>query len=799
MKKKLKIMKKVLLLFSIILVSISLFSQSITTQSGIPVSTLVQDTLINGCIQAFNVTANNGAYGYFKKGNSQFPFQSGIIMSTGAISAAQGPNTSVSMSGASPNSGSDPDLAALVSASLSNIKDACIIEFDFIPASDTIEFRYIFGSEEFPEFANSSYNDVFGFFLSGPGINGPYSNNAINIALLPNNLPVTIDNVHNYNYYYATPSNASNSPASYHGAVQFDGNTIVLTARAIVQACETYHIKLAIGDRGDSAYDSGVFLEAGSFVSGGAVSIANTAQHGGDNDLWEGCTNYYVISRAEGVSIEQDLTIDLEIDAASTATEGVDFTPFPSSVTIPAGEMTDTIFYSAYNDGIEEGTESIIVSFYTSCPCGNQSMAIYDTIWIYDAEFIKGGIQDIETEFYCGEDAPATITLIGECNRDPNINYLWSTGEMTNSITIYPQLGATTYYLTMLDECNNEVLDSITIRVNGLTIANANITNPKCNNGCDGIIDLDIVGEDGPFTFEYAREPYHFFPDSVHTTTNNTFSGLCPGTYRITVTDQIGCFKRYKIDLPNPPSVDLATGIVEDDIKTCEALEEITFTAVSNQPNPIFAWSTGAETSSITVTPQVGVTNYWVKIYDACGHFKQDEVKVQYSQIQISSQEIDDNGDCDGFATVFANGGVYPYTYYWEEPIGNFGETQMGLCVGEYQVKATDAIGCSAIETITIKLHEEEEEEEIYVPQSYYDDIFTVFPNPTKDEFVIDYKKEDFKDIIIKITDIKSNIISETKMISNQTVIKNLEAGIYFVNLFDTNGIVAIQRVVITK
>jgi hypothetical protein len=252
-------MKKTALLSLFLIFSVSfLFSQAITTQSGIPVTVLVQDTLINGCVQASNVTANNGAYGYFRNpGNPHFPFESGIVMSTGAISAAAGPNTSTSSSGASPGSGSDPDLAALVSGA--NINDACVIEFDFIPASDSIVFNYIFGSEEFPEYANSSFNDVFGFFLSGPGINGPYTNNAINIALLPNNMPVTINNVHNYNYYYASPNSGQTSPGSYYGAVQFDGNTILLTARAEVQACQTYHIKLAIGDRSDSSYDSGVF------------------------------------------------------------------------------------------------------------------------------------------------------------------------------------------------------------------------------------------------------------------------------------------------------------------------------------------------------------------------------------------------------------------------------------------------------------------------------------------------------------------------------------------------------------
>lgn len=789
-------MKKLLLVFFGLFLSLVLFSQSIVTQSGIPVSTLIKDTLINGCIQAMNVTANNGAYGYFKKGNSQFPFKSGIIMSTGAISAAQGPNSSTSSTGSSPGSGSDPDLSALVSGS--SINDACVIQFDFIPASDIVEFRYIFGSEEFPEYANSTFNDVFGFFLSGPGINGPYSNNSINIALLPNNMPVTINNVHNYNYYYASPSSGENSAGSYYGAVQYDGNTIVLTAIAIVQACQTYHIKLAIGDRGDSALDSGVFLEAGSFVSGASVSIQNTAQFGGQNDLWEGCTNYYVISRAEGTPLNQDVTIDIAIAPASTATEGVDLTPFPSSVTIPAGEMTDTIFYSAFNDGIDEGHETIILSFYTACPCGNQSSAIYDTIWIYDAEFIKGGIQDIETAYYCGEDAPPYITLLAECNRDPAIGYYWSTGEHSNSIIVYPQLGSTTYYLTMADECGNELYDSITLIISGLTLQNSSITPPKCNNGCDGVINLDVIGEDGPFTFEYSREPYHFFPDSIHTTTNNVFTGLCPGKYRVKVTDQIGCFKRFQFDLPNPPPVELSPGILEDDINSCEVLENVTFTASSNQPNPIYVWSNGQETASITVTPQVGETTYWVKIFDACGNFKQDFVKVKYSDIQIVEQTVDDTGECDGIVTAFANGGVYPYTYYWESPIGNFGETQMGLCAGDYTVKVTDAIGCYKTSTIKLKL-ENTPGEEPYAPQSYYDEIFTVYPNPASDEFIINYKKEDFKNILIDITDVKGSSIYKNEMSAQPCVIRNLEAGIYFINLYNTNGLIAVQRVVITK
>ncbi|MGM0650722.1 MAG: choice-of-anchor L domain-containing protein, partial [Bacteroidota bacterium] len=146
------------------------------THGGISAEVLIQDSLITGCVTASDVTTNHpdAAFGAFTNDNPDFPFESGIIMATGDIANAEGPNNSGS-TGSTLGSGSDPDLDDLISY---DINDATVIEFDFVPASDTIRFNYIFGSEEFPEFANTNYNDVFGFFISGPGINGPYSDNA---------------------------------------------------------------------------------------------------------------------------------------------------------------------------------------------------------------------------------------------------------------------------------------------------------------------------------------------------------------------------------------------------------------------------------------------------------------------------------------------------------------------------------------------------------------------------------------------------------------------------------------------
>jgi hypothetical protein len=781
-------MKKLILFLSILFAGTYLFSQSIVTQGGLSITTLVEDTLINGCIQVSNVTVNNnGAYGYFRKGNSQFPFQSGIIMASGSISNAQGPNNSGTL-GNTISSGSDADLDMLTTSS---VQDATIVQFDFIPASDTVTFRYIFGSEEFPEFANTSFNDVFGFFLSGPGINGPYSNNSINIALLPNNQPVTINNVHNFNYYIANPS--AGVASSYNNAVQYDGNTIILTATAIVTACETYHIKLAVGDAGDSAYDSGVFLEAGSFISGESISVINSSQVGGEADLWEGCQNYYVISREEGSLAENEVVIDVMVDDGSTATEGTDFNNFPTQVVIPEGQMTDTIFYSAYNDGSDEGHETIIIAFYTACPCGNMSTAVYDTIWIYDAEFIKGGIQDLET-FYCGTDAPATLDLVGECNIDPNVDYFWSTGESTSTITIVPQPGATTYYVTMTDICGNEVYDSVTIRVSDMNLSDVTIVPPSCYNECDGYIQLFMEGQYSPYQYRYVNSLYQFFADSIHNTPMSTFGNLCPATYKVTVTDDVGCYQRFEYTLPNPPPIELAVGILNSDADYCVDPGSIELTAETNQPVPLFQWNTSQETASITVTPPIGINDYWVKIFDACGNFIEDHVTIKYSNMDVVITTTDDTGPCNGQANAVVNNGIYPYNYFWLAPIGGFGNPQTGLCFGHYDVQVTDAIGCQRNATGYV-----EEFEENAVPQSYYDDIFTVFPNPAEDKFVISYKKENYKDINLEITDLKGSVVLKSKMIESSQTIEGIEAGIYFINLYDLEGLVAVQKLVITK
>ena len=219
-------------------------------------------------------TGADTARGSFSGGPGNIGLNNGIILTSGDIDLAPGPNTQ-SGAGAVNSTPGDTDLEALSGGGLSY--DACVLEFDFVPYYAYVWFHFVFASEEYPEYVGSAFNDVFGFFISGPGINGPYSNNSNNIALVPGTeIPVSINNVNEENNSQYFVMNDANF-------VQYDGFTTVLTAETEVVPMETYHIKLAIGDISDFIFDSGVLLEASSFCSS-PVSIKERNNGPGPDD-----------------------------------------------------------------------------------------------------------------------------------------------------------------------------------------------------------------------------------------------------------------------------------------------------------------------------------------------------------------------------------------------------------------------------------------------------------------------------------------------------------------------------------
>ncbi|MEL1244103.1 choice-of-anchor L domain-containing protein [Flavobacterium sp. DGU11] len=274
-----------LLMFS----SAALAQDPIQVVNNLTDEQLVNALVDNGCANISNIrisgsggSAAQRSYSYFTSG-TDFPFDSGIILSTGYAMESPGPNTEILSNGTDGWAG-DSDLEEVLN--ISNTLNATIMEFDFVPATNHISFDYIFASEEYTSWGEQQwcdYSDGFAFLLKQAGSADPYQN----LAVIPGtDTPVKVTTVRGQGFCpaanpeYFGAFNGSDSPTNY------NGQTVVLTAESDVIAGTLYHIKLVIADQGDTLYDAAVFLKAKSF--GSVVDLGENRMIANGNALCEG-------------------------------------------------------------------------------------------------------------------------------------------------------------------------------------------------------------------------------------------------------------------------------------------------------------------------------------------------------------------------------------------------------------------------------------------------------------------------------------------------------------------------------
>ncbi|WP_055447125.1 choice-of-anchor L domain-containing protein [Lacinutrix mariniflava] len=245
------------------------------------VTELIEDILVNSpCSTISNVTSSSGSdfgtdtgIGYFEANGSGFPFESGIIMTTGNALNAPGPETGILSDGGGGFPATwpgDADLEAEINEGTTN--NASIIEFDFVPFIEDMSFEFIFAAEEYGTF-QCGFSDAFAFLLTDT-VTGVTTN----IAVVPGTTtPVSVFTIRDDAFNGSCPSSNPALFDAYYGngglpaltnPTNFIGRTVPLTAMSTVVPNRTYHIKLVIADDGDTAYDSAVFLKAGSFEIG---------------------------------------------------------------------------------------------------------------------------------------------------------------------------------------------------------------------------------------------------------------------------------------------------------------------------------------------------------------------------------------------------------------------------------------------------------------------------------------------------------------------------------------------------
>jgi len=335
---------------------------AITTDTeSYTVSELVTDVLIDSeCSQAFNVTYSTGSdfgstngIGYFEANGSSWPFESGLIMTSGDVINAVGPETGVLGDGTYDWPG-DADLESVIPGlNAGDTNNASILEFDFVPVTDFMSFDFIFAAEEYGTF-QCTFTDAFAFLLTdSQGV-------TTNLAIVPGTVdPISVLTVRDEQYNANCESVNPEFFGNYYGPgglptltspTNFLGHTIPMTAEADVIPNELYHIKLVVADDGDTVYDSAVFIAAGSFNIGD-LDLGEDILLDSGNAL---CQGQEMILDAGGLPNNSTISWYMDgnlIDGASDVTLAV----------------SETAFYSAnivINDTDCTFTDEILVEFF---------------------------------------------------------------------------------------------------------------------------------------------------------------------------------------------------------------------------------------------------------------------------------------------------------------------------------------------------------------------------------------------------------------------------------------------------
>jgi len=667
---------------------------NLTTTGGSTASSLVT-TLIGGdCFQVANATSFGPAQsrGTFNNGGTNIGINTGVVLCTGNVASLPGPNNnggvSANTAGFGVNSTDDPDLATL---SNGNQWDLIKLEFDFTPTAEDVSFEYVFGSEEYCEYANSNFNDVFGFFISGPGIAGTQ-----NIALLPvgGNPPVTINNVNHVDNTAFYVNNNTFNPCQAVGACcanecQLDGWTTVLTANATgLIPCSTYHIKLAVADIADGALFSAVFLKANSFNAGGVVKANPVYPVAGLNYVIESCNGGYFRFFRAGGDINQPLVVNFTI--TGTATPGEDYEPLPTSITIPAGANFADLLVNVFGDLILEGTETIVITLDNPCSCNLTEF----TFNIHDKEPLE---IEMEDQDICGANSTTlSPTLVSP--GVPPLTYLWSNNAATPSITINTP-GTNTYTVTVTDNCGDTATAEATVTLTPSPTANLTGSGSFCADQPSSVnLTLTFTGI-GPWVVEIDNNgttETHTFNNSPVTYTVND-----PGTYSlVSVATQSGC-------------TGTATGAV--------TLNEITVSlnVTSNDP-PCFGANNGSASASASGgngpftyswsnngsgPNQSGLApgTYTVTATNAQGCTAEESFTLTEPPQLTASLTNTGNIDCNnpsGSADLEVDGGTPGYTFNWSG--GSGGQNPTFSAGGMYTVTVSDANNCTVTASVTI-------------------------------------------------------------------------------------------------
>jgi gliding motility-associated-like protein len=574
--------------------------------------------------------------------------------------------------------------------------DPCKLEFDIVPAGDSLSFAFTFASEEYSEYVCTRFNDVFGFFISGPGIIGdPALDNSENIALIPGTTDaVTIDNVNSGNPNVDTcgavnPQFHHLNPLSPFSAIQYDGWTtdLIATADNLIP-CETYHLELIIADASDRLWDSGVFIDK---IRSNNVVVDITTQ-GGNNVMYEACNDGIIsLCLESAINTPTEVTFYLQGDAVN----GVDYEtigdPTPGvaqTATIPANQTCVFIAVNTIDDGIAEGLETFQVvvenPLCESVLLDSVQILLYDQLEVY----VMGDSLLCE-----GESTNLTLDSGGTSFQWTSLPAVTFTpDDMATEVTITPTETTEVIITTTIASCTAQ--DTLVVQVSDMELE-FDIMGISCDGACDGSIDMTILNGVSPFIITWNSQPA---PEDIF--------DLCPGFYEVRVVDAAGCLITETVEVGLAPPIQVVVTPVEYNggfNVSCNGASDgqvdvvvvgggdIVSIVYSNGPNNL-----PAGLVTVTVTDDNGCTTIGTATLS-----EPDVLTAEITDVQPAGCLGANNGAAT-LNCVGGSGSCPEFLWYLSGDLVNSGPTYSGAPAGTYDVDFTDQNGCSGTIQVVI-------------------------------------------------------------------------------------------------
>lgn len=596
----------------------SVVSAQITVNSTLSPQQVVQTVLLGPGVTAsnFSFAGDPTQLGTFSCNGCSIGMPYGVILASGDINAAIGPNNDGSLTLGGGNTGvGDPDLDLLIAPNPTN--DRAVLEFDFVPTGDSLRFNFIFASEEYLEWAGSQFEDAFGFFLSGPGLSGGFTNAAINLAVVPGTaIPITINTVNDVinSAYYIDNGDGITPPYNVNATyVQYDGFTTTLVAEALVTCGETYHIKLAIADGFDTNFDCAVFLEAGSFQSN-AVSLSTQIDAGGqDSTIYEGCGQATLfLTRAGDLSQQEDVLFN----TGGVAIEGTDYNNVPNTFTFLPGEDSLLVSINANLDALTEGPELVELIAIANGNCGVDSTFLY--FYIDDAPPINL-VMSSDTTLPCNDSVFVSGVATGGFGT-LGLDWDQTIADGTTGAWVAPP-ATTTYTLTVTDDCGVQtVVGDVTVTVpvpDPLLV----FIDPDTTVFCpESPVDLNTTTSGG-------TAPYFFlWTGGLGTAPAASVAPPTTQSWTLTVTDNCGLVATD--DVTVVVQYDTIAVVTSADTSICRGDTAFLSSLASLGTGAYaFVWNNGVVGPTNPIAPS-GNGTYTVTATDECGISSSDDVTV---------------------------------------------------------------------------------------------------------------------------------------------------------------------------